>query len=60
MTKLDHIAYSFVHGGFDPEQQGGCSCDDCQFLRSKIKEIQKEESELAFATKYDLPPDTER
>ena len=39
MTDIEHIAYSFIHGGFDHDSQsGGCSCHVCYLLRTKIIE----------------------
>ncbi len=42
-TELEHIAFSFVHGGFDPYGQGGCSCDICSALRLLVKGVHDKE-----------------
>jgi len=44
VTDLEHIAYSFVHGGLDPQGYGGCSCDICGFLRMKARVIRENEA----------------
>ena len=38
-TELDHIAFSFVHGGFDPFGEGGCSCLTCCELRNRVRAL---------------------
>ena len=42
-SDLEHISFSFVHGGFDPCGQGGCSCNICCNLREKIRTIHEKE-----------------
>jgi len=48
MSNLEHIAFSFVHGGFDPDNVGGCSCDDCSQLREEIAAIREREGSRVF------------
>ena len=56
MTDIEHIAYSFIHGGFDPDSQsGGCSCHVCYLLRTKIIERRAVEGVEYFCDKYGLP-----
>lgn len=52
-TDIDHIAYSFIHGGFDPDSEtGGCSCTDCSKLRKRIKLIRENEGKEYMENKY--------
>lgn len=46
MTKkeLKHVAYSFVHSGFDPWGHGGCSCEICCKLRGLVQNIRLKEA----------------
>jgi hypothetical protein len=60
-TDIDHIAYSFIHGGFDPDSQsGGCSCHICYLLRTKIVERRNKEGFAYFNEKYGQPPVSEQ
>ena len=52
VTDLEHIALSFVHGGFEPDQQGGCSCDICGFLRMKAQIIRANEAKQFMQETY--------
>jgi len=60
ITDLEHIAYSFVHGGFDPYAPGGCSCDICVFLRKKVQIIRRNEAKEAYEAKYNEYPREQR
>ena len=47
---LEHIAFSFIHGDFDPASEtGGCSCNTCQILREKIRTIHEKELQKYLA-----------
>ena len=52
ITDLEHIAYSFVHGGFEPLGHGGCSCDICCFLREKVAIIRFNEAKEYYNARY--------
>lgn len=54
-AELSHLAFSIVHGTFDPESPGGCSCSSCQWLINKINEIKREEA-AAFYDEHYPPP----
>lgn len=52
ITDLEHIAHSFVHGGFEPDGQGGCSCTICSFLRDKVTIIRHNEAESEAGAEF--------
>lgn len=54
-TELEHLAFSILHGTFNPDSPGGCGCDTCTAIRSKMDELCKEEA-ARFYDKHYPPP----
>ena len=54
-TDLEHLAFSILHGTFNPESPGGCSCELCKQLRDKIDELCKEEAAKFYDEHYPPP-----
>lgn len=52
---LEHLAFSILHGTFDANSPGGCSCPDCTKLRNKIDELCKEEATRFYNEHYPPP-----
>jgi hypothetical protein len=57
MTKedIEHLAFSIAHGTFRHDEAGGCSCDLCSAIRTRISELDKEEA-AAFYDEHYPPP----
>lgn len=44
-SELNHLAYSLVHNGIEPPRGfGGCSCDVCNALRTRMMKIRHSEA----------------
>ena len=52
--EIDHLAFSILHGTFDDNSPGGCSCDKCAELMATIKRLQNEEATKFYNEHY--PP----
>jgi hypothetical protein len=52
---LEHLAFSILHGTFNWEFSGGCSCESCTALLNKIEELCKEEAARFYAEHYPPP-----
>lgn len=57
---LEHIAFSFVHSGFEPDAQGGCSCENCTWLRERVQQIRTQEGEEFYQERYGKKVDEPR
>jgi len=51
---IEHLAFSILHGTFNNDSMGGCSCDLCTQIRDKIEELCKEEATKFYNEHY--PP----
>lgn len=51
---INHLAFSILHGTFDRDATGGCSCADCAALLVKIDDLAREEGAKFYAEHY--PP----
>jgi hypothetical protein len=51
---LTHLAFSILHGTFNADSPGGCSCDLCSELRKTIDDLCKEEAAKFYEEHY--PP----
>jgi hypothetical protein len=52
---IEHLAFSILHGTFDINGLGGCSCEICCKIRIKITEIAKEEATKFYNEHYPPP-----
>jgi hypothetical protein len=50
-----HLAFSILHGTFNMNGTGGCSCENCCKIRIKIAEICKEEAAKFYNEHYPPP-----
>ncbi len=51
--ELEHIAFSFVHGGLDPDYRlGGCSCPTCTSIRIRSRQIREKEGNEYYQERY--------
>jgi len=57
MTKeeIEHLSFSILHGTFDPEIPGGCSCDFCTTIRLQIVKLKNEEAAKFYNEHYPPP-----
>lgn len=51
---IKHLAFSIIHGAFDQNSPGGCSCELCQKLLKTIEEMRKNEAADYYNEHY--PP----
>lgn len=54
-TDLKHLAFSVLHGTFNQERPGGCSCELCKRLLDQIDELCKEEAANFYNEHYPPP-----
>jgi hypothetical protein len=52
---LEHLAFSILHGTFNSESPGGCSCESCKILLAKIDELAAEEATKFYNEHYPPP-----
>ena len=52
---LEHLAFSILHGTFDPNSPGGCSCEKCEVIRKQIDILCKEEAAKFYNEHYPPP-----
>jgi hypothetical protein len=53
-TEVDHLAFSILHGTFDRDSPGGCSCEDCQHILKRTELMRREEAAAFYDEHY--PP----
>jgi hypothetical protein len=53
-TEVDHLAYSILHGTFERESPGGCSCRDCTHIWERIELLKSAEAAAFYEEHY--PP----
>ena len=53
--EIDHLAFSILHGTFNPDSPGGCSCDTCQAIRKRIEELREAEAAKFYNEHYPPP-----
>lgn len=52
---IEHLAFSIIHGTFDPNSPGGCSCELCSKISKRIEELCKEEADRFYSEHYPPP-----
>lgn len=53
-TEVDHLAFAILHGTFNLDTPGGCSCEDCQRILKRIELMMNEEAARFYNEHY--PP----
>jgi hypothetical protein len=51
-TDIEHLAFSILHGTFNIDSPGGCSCELCTTIRNRINELRKDEAAKFYAEHY--------
>jgi hypothetical protein len=54
-TDIEHLAFSILHGTFNADSPGGCSCKLCAAIRNKIDELCREEAARFYEEHYPPP-----
>lgn len=54
-TDIEHLAFSILHGTFDVDSPGGCSCELCTAIRNKIDELCKDAAAEFYDEHYPPP-----
>jgi hypothetical protein len=52
---IEHLAFSILHGTFDRDSPGGCSCELCHKIRAEMENTMKNEVAEFYAEHYPPP-----